>query len=174
MTMARDTVPDAIDAMLGADAARVAALRDRTPAHRRQLQEYYLAIFAPDPESAAAFPLADRALVAVRVASHTGSAAVRDWYADVARAAGADEASIARAANPADAWTGDSLRDAALRRADLVTLRPADTTAADLAALAAAGLSPAGILALSQAIAFVSYQLRLVAGLRALGAPAWT
>ncbi len=32
-----------------------------------------------------------------------------------------------------------------------------------------AGFSPAGILSLSQTIAFVNYQLRLIAGLRAFG-----
>ena len=47
--------------------------------------------------------------------------------------------------------------------------RPAAVRPADLRALKDAGYSPAGILSLSQTIAFVSYQLRLIAGLRALG-----
>ncbi len=40
------------------------------------------------------------------------------------------------------------------------------------AALSDAGLSPQGIAALSQVVAYVSYQLRLIATLRALGAAA--
>jgi uncharacterized protein YciW len=51
----------------------------------------------------------------------------------------------------------------------LVTTRPAAAEASHLEALKDIGYSPAGILSLSQTIAFVSYQLRLIAGLRALG-----
>jgi uncharacterized protein YciW len=53
-----------------------------------------------------------------------------------------------------------------------VTATPSRADAAHLRALKDAGYSPAGILSLAQTIAFVSYQLRLIAGLRALGEPA--
>ncbi len=165
------TIPaaDAIDAILGADAAQVAALRARHPQHVAQLQAYHDAVFAPNAWSAAAFSARDRALVAVRVASHTGSAAVAAWYAYLARAAGAGADAIAAAADVASAWSGVSPLDAAIRHADKLTLAPDSIRKADLDALASAGLTPAAILALSQTVAFVSYQLRLVALLRALG-----
>ena len=165
------TIPavDAIDAILGADAAAVAGLRARHPQHVEQLQAYHDAVFAPNAWSAAAFPAAHRALVAVRVAGHTRSAAVSAWYAAVARAAGAGEDQIAAAADVAHAWGGATPLDAAIRHADKLTLAPDTTRKADLDALAAAGLTPGAILALSQTVAFVSYQLRLVALLRALG-----
>ena len=161
---------DVVDAILGNQAAeRVAALRRQKPELGAQLQRYYEAIFEPTEASATQFPLVDRCLVAIRVASHTGSAAVIEWYEKSARAAGADEEQLERASNPGRAWTDETVLGAAMRHADLVTLTPDQTSAADLQRLKAAGLSPAGMLSLAQTIAFVSSQLRLIAGLRALG-----
>jgi uncharacterized protein YciW len=61
---------------------------------------------------------------------------------------------------------------AAIRHADLLTTQPSAAQSADLQALKDAGYSPAGIVSLSQTIAFVNYQLRFIAGLRALGGAA--
>ena len=52
---------------------------------------------------------------------------------------------------------------------DLVTLGPKDAVAGDIQALRAAGLAEADIVRLSELIAFLAYELRLVAGLRLLG-----
>ena len=59
-----------------------------------------------------------------------------------------------------------------MRHADLLTAVPASSGPRNLLTLETAGLTPAGIVSLSQTIAFVAYQLRLVAGLRGLGEPA--
>ena len=164
---------DTIDAILGpAAAGKVAALRGQKPELAEQVQAYYRAVFEPGEASAAAVSRGDRAVVAVRVASHTSSTAVADWYARLAEAAGVAPETIARARDVGAAWAGDDRLGAAIRHADLLTTRPTATGPADLAALQAAGFSPAGILALSQSVAFVAYQLRLIAGLRALGAAA--
>jgi uncharacterized protein YciW len=161
---------DVIEQIIGGDpTGRIAALRSQKPELADELQTYYRSIFAPSDRSAAEFSLVDRALVAIRVASHTGSSAVVEWYARLAEENGADPALIARAKAVDTAWDDDTRLGAAIGRADLVTLRPADTQASDIQLLKAAGFSPAGILSLSQTIAFVSYQLRLIAGLRALG-----
>jgi uncharacterized protein YciW len=161
---------DVIDRLLGLSSGSAAAkLRDAKPEYRDDLQNYYRSIFEPDADSAAAFSLADRGLVAVRVASHTGSTSAADWYADVARSAGANEETIERARAVGTPWTDDSVLAAAMRRADRVTVEPVTTTAQHIRELENAGLSSAGILSLSQVIAFVSYQVRLVAGLRAFG-----
>lgn len=50
-----------------------------------------------------------------------------------------------------------------------VTMDPAASTREHLAALAEVGLTPQAIVALSQVIAYVNYQARVRAGLRALG-----
>ncbi len=55
---------------------------------------------------------------------------------------------------------------AIVRHTDLVTLNPKDATAADVSALRSAGLDDADIVRLSELIAFISYQVRVVAGLR--------
>ncbi len=162
---------DVIDQILGADnSGKIVEIRGKKPILARQLQAYYGAIFAPTEASAKAFSLANRAVIAVRVASFTRSAAVAEWYAALAKRAGVSAETIAHAKDVAAPWTDASELGAAVRHADLLTVRPSDSRPSDLLALKNAGLTPAGILSLSQTIAFVSYQLRLVAGLRAIGA----
>ncbi|MHB0769468.1 CMD domain protein [Bradyrhizobium sp. 5.13L] len=59
---------------------------------------------------------------------------------------------------------------AALEHAHLLVLRPRDAASADMKALLAAGWSETGIVTLSQLVAFLSFQVRVVTGLRVLGA----
>lgn len=161
---------DAIYAILGIDEnSDIALQRSKKPEQIEALQAYYDAIFDPEHASAEQFSIVFRALVAIRVASHTGSDAVVSWYADLARTSGATADQIERARNVATPWSGDSPLETAIRRADRITLDPASATPAHITQLTAAGLSPAAILSLSQVIAFVSYQLRFVAVLRAIG-----
>lgn len=170
MSVAPQIATDVIDRILGSSSGgKVAELRAQKPELAEQLQAYYLALFEPEAASAEAFSLADRYLIAVRVAAHTGSTAVVEWYGALARQAGVPAETLARIQDVGTAWTEQTKLGAAVRRADLVTRRPADTEASDLQALKDAGFTPAGILSLSQVIAFVNYQLRLIAGLRAFG-----
>ena len=57
-----------------------------------------------------------------------------------------------------------------IRHTDLVTRSPKDAVAGDISALMAAGISEEDIVRLSQLIAFVNYQVRVVAGLRLMAA----
>ena len=57
---------------------------------------------------------------------------------------------------------------AVLEHAERVATAPGSATPEHLRALEAAGLSAQAIVALSQLIAFVAYQIRVVAGLRLL------
>ena len=57
---------------------------------------------------------------------------------------------------------------ALLRYADLVAARPAEVSQAIIDALSAMGLTPRDIVALTQLVSFVPYQVRLLAGLRAM------
>lgn len=170
MSTSTTTAPDVLNAILGVnDDDPIVALRQQKPTLVSELQDYYLALFEPTDASARALPLAVRAQVAARVASHTASSAVVDWYRQVGLAAGVSGEDLDRVAAVGTPVEYDGVLGAAIRHADLLTLRPADATADDLQALKDAGLSPAGIVSLSQVIAFVNYQLRLVAALRALG-----
>ena len=97
---------DTIDAILGVEpGSTIAALREAKPELARQDQAYYLAIFDPTPASAAELSLHDRALVAVRVASHTRSAAVADWYSRARAAQGATANEIAQVRDLTNAWS---------------------------------------------------------------------
>ncbi len=161
---------DVIDRILDVQpGSPIAKLRSQKAELARELQTYYDSLFAPSEVSLAQLTLPDRYLIAVRVATHTGSKDVVDWYANRAKEAGARADLIERALDLADCWTDSTRLGAAVRHADLLTTSPSHTSAHDLQALKDAGFSPAGIVTLSQVIAFVSYQLRLIAGLRALG-----
>jgi CMD domain protein len=59
---------------------------------------------------------------------------------------------------------------AALEHAHLLVFRPRDAASADMKALLAAGWSSTGIVTLSQLVAFLSFQVRVVSGLRTLAA----
>jgi uncharacterized protein YciW len=62
---------------------------------------------------------------------------------------------------------GDDARlKAIIRHTDLVTLNPKDARSEDVSALRSVGLDDADIVKLSELIAFVAYQIRVVAGLR--------
>jgi len=99
----------------------------------------------------------ERRFIASRIARRNGDAALAAHYAT---GAGNPDA-------PDDArWA------AILRHVDLVTERPKDATRADIAGLIAAGIAEADIVRLSQLIAFVNYQVRVIAGLRLIGARA--
>jgi CMD domain protein len=59
---------------------------------------------------------------------------------------------------------------AAFEHAHRLVFRPRDAAAADMKALLAAGWSNTGIVTFSQLVAFLSFQVRVVTGLRVLGA----
>ena len=59
---------------------------------------------------------------------------------------------------------------AVLEHAHLLVFRPRDAASADMKALLAAGWSTTGIVTYSQLVAFLSFQVRVVSGLRTLAA----
>jgi len=164
---------DVIDAVLGPEAAAaVEPLRAQKAELAAQMQDYYDAVFLPGPESTLALSPSERWLIAIRTASHTGSTSLVDWYVSRATDSGTSEALIAKAQDVSSPWNGDPRTTAIMRQVDLIVTRPVESSKADISALSDAGLSPQGIVALSQVVAYVSYQLRLIATLRALGATA--
>lgn len=165
--MTRVDVVDAILSPSGAEA--VVDLRNEKPELGAQMQQYYDAVFQPSADSASQLSPTERWLVAIRTAAHTNSAAVMDWYEARARATGIDDALIAKARAIEDPWNGDPRTTAIMRHVDLIVTRPVESSRTDMTVLQDAGLTPGGIVALSQVVAYVSYQLRLVATLRALG-----
>ena len=135
---------DMIDDIVGPKAA---ALRAARPDYVRFAQGSYEAMVAPpDP---AGLSLSERALAARRTAELSGDAQLAGRYAALPITPGARDAAI-------------------LRHVDLLALSPGRATRADIEALQAAGLSSMEVVTLSQIVAFVAFQVRVVAGMALL------
>jgi uncharacterized protein YciW len=129
----------------------IAALRRQREAFVRHTQGSHEVLLAPaDPGGVS---LTERAAAAMRVAEIEGDAVLIAHYQARLRELGEAHAPP---------------RPAILRHVELVAAAPGAATQADIAALRAAGLDPRDIVVITQIVAFVSYQVRVVAGLRAL------
>ncbi|MGC4106813.1 MAG: hypothetical protein QM753_10745 [Thermomicrobiales bacterium] len=138
------------------------ALREQAPDIFAQIGDYYDAVLSPTPDAENGLSLAERALIAQRVAERIPSPTLDSWYGALL----AERGGITKAAL-------DSPRLQAIQnRIRLVNEHPDFTTADDVQDLFDAGLTHGEVIALSQLIAFVHYQARLLAGLRAIGTPA--
>ncbi|MDL9978829.1 CMD domain protein [Microbacterium candidum] len=183
---------DTIDTVLGiAPGDALDALRRRRPVTREQLQASHDALFSPVDD--AAFPIAERHLVAAFATRLTADDALAAYYADHAPAALRDvvlaEAVASSAEGPfghyreaglvAESTDGpryetiahEALSErlaAALTHAHLLVFRPREADADALDRLLDAGWSVDGIVTLSQLVAFVAFQQRVAAGLTAL------
>ena len=145
----------------------MAMLRQQREAFVRHTQGSHDVLITPaDP---AGVSLIERAAVALVVASIEHDAALIAHYRTRLEAVGADRAVVA-AANGEAAASGLPPRLAAiLHHVSQVTTAPGMATRGDLDALRDAGLAPRDIVTITQIVAFVSYQVRVVTGLRALG-----
>lgn len=108
-----------------------------------------------------------RAGIAARIARLCGDAALAAHYDGLAAQAGG----VPDWAEPGTA-AGEAKLDAAIAYADRVTRTPAQMEAPDIAALRTAGWQDGDIVRLAGLAAFVNYQLRVAAVLRAMGAAA--
>lgn len=143
---------DIIDQAAGlAPHSPIAALRRRRDAFVRHSQGSHDVLITP--ADAGGVSLTERAAAALRVAEIEGDGALIAHYAAHLRAL---------------AEPHDPPRAAILRHVELVATAPGSATRADIAALHAAGLAPRDIVVITQIVAFVSYQVRVAAGLRAL------
>jgi uncharacterized peroxidase-related enzyme len=154
---------------------QVAALTDASPAHavRHQrdkvvtaTQGSYDGLFDP---ALSGPTLAERLLAAHLIARLAGSAVLQAHYR--ARLAALPALTPAQqAAIDGEALDSDPRLQAILGFTRTLTERPVDGDEAALLQLPAAGLATPEVVALAQLVAFVAYQLRLVAGLQALAA----
>ena len=112
--------------------------------------------------------LAERLLTALAIAAQSGSAALQAHYHGRLQALPLGPAE--QAALAAQQPTGDARLDTVLGYARLLALRPVAGDRDALLRLPAAGLTTPAVVALAQLIAFVAYQVRVVAGLQALAA----
>ncbi|WP_072313418.1 CMD domain protein [Agrococcus sp. Marseille-P2731] len=166
------------DAREHAQQSFLALLEPAQPGELRLVDRYavaaYAALLHDERSRAAAFYLellADEAepglVAAVRRAAEAGRAS--GPYGDYRESALRSEAVAGPAAAIERGVIGPRLA-AALEHAHLLVLHPRDARPEALRALVAAGWGADAIVSLSQLVAFLSFQLRLVHGLRVLAA----
>ncbi|MBV9581180.1 MAG: alkylhydroperoxidase domain protein, partial [Chloroflexi bacterium] len=142
-------------------------LRAQRPDARAHTQGSYAALFESD--DTAALSAIERFVAALRVAVQHQASGAAAHYRQRLIAAGADPA-LAAATERADGALESVRLRAIVLHADLLATGPAGAGPDNLQALADAGLSTDAIVTLSQIIAFVSFQVRVLAALRLLGA----
>ncbi|WP_176046293.1 hypothetical protein [Burkholderia sp. BCC1644] len=162
-------VPDTIDAVAGLrDGDAVAALRRARDKVLRHTQLSEAALFDPALRD---LSLVERLHAARYVARTSNAHALADTY----RARLLDAGGTIDDIKQADADAFDALPrrlGAILAHSKRLTLAPVDARASDLDALKSAGLTTPAIVALSQLVAFVAYQLRVALAAQALQARA--
>jgi CMD domain protein len=166
-TLQGSTAPadDVIGMLAGlSPSSPLSMLRMQRPEAVKAITASRAALF--QPEDFGGISAAERAAVALRVATLDGDAALAAYYAGLLEAAaGALDARV----EAGSSMPGLPARlGAMLEHAELLVREPIKARPAHLEALAKAGLSPRDIVALSQLISFVTFESRLLAGLRLL------
>lgn len=166
---------DVIDKVLGLSPGSPLALLRQQRGKLKQLTQtsYQAALHPAEPRN---FSYAERAALAARMAALWNSPELSEYYRQLAQTEGAVGKVLSMMQpgwkphddidNPAGE-PGVRL-SAVLRHVDLVTRNPKDATRANIETLYAAGLDDRDIVTLAGLIAFVNYQVLVVAGLKML------
>lgn len=156
---------DAMDTLAGLTAGSpVAGLRRERPDVMKHLQGSDDAIFAPKDDGG--FTRAERAAAGLRIATLLRDGALEAHYRT--RLAELDPSGALANTVEGKAEITEVRWDAILAHVDLVTRGPGRAERQDIDNLLAAGLSSHAIVSLSQLIAYVNFQSRVLAGLRML------
>ena len=160
-----DGNPDVMDALAGlADDSALAALRRQRPDVVKHLQGSDNVIFLPLDDGG--LTRAERAAAALRVATLLRDSVLSEQCR--ARLATLDpDGTLARTVEGGARIT-EGRWDAILAHVDIVARGPDSANRKDLENLLAAGLSSHAVVSLSQLIAYVNFQSRVLAGLRML------
>jgi uncharacterized protein YciW len=118
------------------------------------------AVLQPEPPGGLCH--SERAALACRIARLNDEEQMASYY----EAMIPENSEFRAIADPAFVELHDQRLKAILRYTDLVTVDPKRATESDILALKAAGILEADIVRLSELIAFLSYQMRVVQGLR--------
>jgi uncharacterized protein YciW len=147
------SAPDLLETIIGVSPdSALSQLRTQRPVILRHTQGSHDVLISPvDPGG---LSLAERALIAARVAELSSHAGLAKHY----------HALLAERGDPP---TSERL-DAILRHVERVTTAPGTATPTHIETLRAVGLDARAIVALTQIVAFVSYQVRAAAGLALL------
>ena len=160
-------IQDPIDRLAGiAPGSPLARLRAQRPEVARHAAGSFLALLEPDDPGGVS--RREREAIALRVAVLTPSPPIAERHRARLRALGADDAALV-AIEQFPHGAALAPREAAiLRHTDRLTLEPGAATPARIAELKAAGLGPRDIVTIAQLIAYLSFEARVLAGLRLL------
>lgn len=162
-----DATTDLLNTLAGIEAgSHVGELRTQRSEIASYIQGSYNALLEPDDTSSVS--RIERGLISLRVAILEHSAPLIEHYRAYLAQADAPAESVSAVENAA---LGDALSPrlvAILKHVDLLTKEPIAATPAHLAELQAQGLSAADIVTISQLIAFLSFQVRAIVGLKLL------
>jgi CMD domain protein len=157
---------DVMDSLAGlSPGSPLAELRRQRPDVVRHMQRSDDAIFAPADDGG--LTRSERAAAALRVATLLRDGALSQHYR--ARLAALDLSGALANSVEGKAKVTEPRWDAILAHVDLVTRGPGAAERRDIDNLLAAGLSSHAVVSLSQLIAYVNFQSRVLAGLRMLG-----
>ncbi|CAO3939370.1 CMD domain protein [Achromobacter mucicolens] len=163
-----DISKDIVDRLVGlAPGTQTFDVRHKRDKVAAATQGSYDALFDP---ALPGLPLADRLLVALYATRITPSPLLATHYRARAVEAGVPAADIAVAESGKPADAADPRLAAILEFTRKLIEKPVEGDEAALKTLPAAGVSTPAVVTLSQLIAFLSYQTRLVAGLVAMKA----
>lgn len=158
---------DTIDALAAIEpGSLLARLRSERPDVRQALQGSDDALL--HPADLAGLSRIEREAAALRVAVLNKAVPLYARHRSALQQLGVDEIKLRQIEAPAPV-VGPRLA-AVLAHTDLLALRPREATPAHLQALRAHGLTERNIVSLSQLIAYVNFQVRLLAGLQLLQA----
>lgn len=121
-----------------------------------------------EPIGRTEFGVIERHLIGLRVGVIARSDAIAERHRAALRALGADAAQVLAVEAGAYRELPEKLA-AALKFSDKITREPRDASPEDIADLKASGFVAQDIVTLGQLISYLSFQVRLLAGLRALG-----
>ncbi|WP_251864913.1 CMD domain protein [Achromobacter sp. Marseille-Q4962] len=163
-----DAARDLVDQIAGLKPdSRTYAVRHQRDKVAAATQGSYDALFDP---ALAGLTLAERLLVALYASRLTPAPELAAHYRQRLADAGASAADIAVAGSGKPADAADPRLAAILEFTRKLIEKPVEGDEAALKTLPAAGVSTPAVVTLSQLIAFLSYQVRLVAGLNAMKA----
>jgi CMD domain protein len=158
---------DSINELAGvAPDSPVGQLRAQRPEVVRAAQASYRTLLEPDDP--AGVSRREREMIALRVAVLTPSPTVAAWHRDRLRGLGATDADLAAIEQFPDGTRLSPRETAILRYTDRLTREPGTARPEHIADVKAAGLSPRDIVTIAQLIAYMSFAVRLIAGLRLL------
>ena len=143
-----------MDTLAGISGSALAELRRQRPDVVKHLQGSDDVIFAPQDDGG--FTRAEREAAALRIATLLRDGVLETHYRKRLAALGA--------AQPLAGERGAAV----LAHVERVTINPDAAAKADIDRLLGAGLTPHAVVSLSQLIAYVNFQSRVLAGLRML------